>query len=264
MPSFDELRVQQQQKKLEELQKNGDAGEVTPTLDDVRNRNALKAEKAREKDGYLETLPELEPDNEPELDEDDGYEEGGSSSGTAESANVEYRESTKKDPQIAGSGSSKKKKKKDSDPDNPYAQLRNFPKSLLAYCVSMFPDAPSGPAAVAAFVYVNMPNTAGVEVPDIVRELASKYQGDKSVQNINKSMATMAKAMKAMSEKQDAIELGVSHIILDRLGLRDNLCDSLSKIDLDEKGLDTIKDNLETLSKKKRDRDNIKNGRPIR
>lgn len=143
------------------------------------------------------------------------------------------------------------------------AQIRDFPRELLNVARSEFPEATTQTDALAAYVAVK----SGLPVDDIsddVRDLIGKYEGDQTLQDIEKHMRSIEAQVRSMSNMVQELELGLAFIIYDRLGFRLNNPSSPRDVDLLEGEMLVLVARLKEQTKKAKRQENVRLGRPMR
>lgn len=197
-----------------------------------------------------------------------------------EKEEVKYKDSTKLEHEVATGGGTtsqtkeetvatpKKKSEKKATTTrsrrirSETAQIREFPRELLNLVRGEFPKSTNNQDALAAFVYVKLGKDC--DVPDSVKELARSWEGDKTIENMEKRLHNLERQTAVLAAILQEVELGLSYMLFDRFGFRkDNPKDSRSA-DLLEPGVTDMIFRLREQTKQYRQQESIKNGRPIR
>lgn len=142
-------------------------------------------------------------------------------------------------------------------------QIRNFPRDLMSAVRSEFPNANSNVDALSAYVLLKT-NADSSCVSDDVRELVSKYDGDKTAENTEKRLEHLEKQSKEMMSLLKELELVMSYIAFDRLGFRRDNPKDMRSIDFLENGVTDVIERLREQTNQFKRQESIKNGRPIR
>lgn len=142
------------------------------------------------------------------------------------------------------------------------AQIRDFPRELLDIARSEFPQATTQTDALAAYVCVKSGSPVN-NLSDSVKQLVSEYTGDQTLVNIEDRMNALELQMRSIGSFTQAIELGVSFIIYDRLGFRLDNPTNIANIDMLEGEMADLITRLRSQAKKARVQENIKRGRQI-
>lgn len=143
-----------------------------------------------------------------------------------------------------------------------FIQVAKFPRKLMALIRAEFPDAVSNNDALAAYVYVKTGRSC--EVPDNIKILADSYDGDKSAETISKTLQNLNKQMLAQMALSQETMFGVSYLILNALGFRQDNPPNARQADLMESEMADMINRLRTQAREYRQQESIKNGRPIR
>lgn len=142
-------------------------------------------------------------------------------------------------------------------------QVQNFPRELMDAVREQVPGSTNNSDALAAFVYFKLGQPELV-VPQKIKDLASKCEGDHQVENIALRLESMEQQMRGFGSIMQELELGIAYFIFDRLGFRRNTPKDARSIDFLENGVLDTRDRLREMQSQVRKRDLLKKGRPIR
>lgn len=141
-------------------------------------------------------------------------------------------------------------------------QLRNFPKSLANQAKAMFPSATNQSDAIAAYMYVM--SHGEFDVSDDVKVIAKSYEGDRTVENLEKRVSSMEKQLAEMLKMLNEIEILTGFTLYHRMGYsRANDTDT-RHIDFLETGMEDLLARIKEQTREKMKHDALTNGRPIR
>lgn len=141
------------------------------------------------------------------------------------------------------------------------AQIRDFPKELLAIARSEFPTAMNNTDALAAYVYAK--SDGSVPVSDTIKELVSEWDGDHAVEDLSTRVGHLEKKSTEMMQLLEEMELLISYLLFDRMGYRKEQPKSLRSIDmLENDGAYDIMKRAKEQSRQLRKQRNIDDGRP--
>lgn len=157
----------------------------------------------------------------------------------------------------------KSKKSIDDRPQTGTAQIRNFPKSLLAIARAEFPEASNNTDALAAYVLAKSGKT-NLDVSDTVVELVKNWDGDKTLENMEKRLSALTTQNAVLLNMLQEMELVTTFIAFDRLGYRQDVASNIRSVDFLENGVTDLMERLREQTKILRKQEAIKNGRPIR
>lgn len=176
---------------------------------------------------------------------------------------AEYRDSTELEPQISpGGGKSNPSRSKKKRVVGDSVQIRDFPRELMSIVRAEFPAANNNTDALAAYVLVK--SEKNVNVPDDVKELASTYEGDQSIRNMDQRMKYMEKTIYDLRKQNEQIMLLMSYIAFDRLGYRKEQAKSPRDVNFLESGVGDLMNRLVEQANVKHNQDERAKGRPIR
>lgn len=141
------------------------------------------------------------------------------------------------------------------------AQIRDFPKELLAIARSEFPTAMNNTDALAAYVYAK--SGGSVPVSDTIKELVSEWDGDHAVEDLSTRVGYLEKKSTEMMQLLEEMELLISYLLFDRMGYRKEQPKSLRSIDmLESDGAYDIMKRAKEQTRQLRKQRNIDDGRP--
>lgn len=155
-----------------------------------------------------------------------------------------------------------KKRVKQTRVKSETVQIPKFPRNVMDFIRHELPSAVRNEDALIAYIYIK--SGGAIEVSDDIKKLASTYDGDKTVQNLEQRMKGLENCVKLITKMSQAIEIGISGLILDRKGFSNQVPKDPKSIDFLEDGVVDIRDRLREVSNQQRKDDNIKLGRPIR
>lgn len=161
------------------------------------------------------------------------------------------------------SSGKKPTKKPDAEKQTGTAQIRDFPRSLLAIARAEFPDATNNTDALAAYLLAKS-GRSNLDVPESVSELVKNWEGDKTLENMEKRMNALSGQMAIVMAMLQEMELLTTFIAFDRLGYRQDVATDVRSVDFLESGVTDLMARLREQTKLLRKQDAIKNGRPIR
>lgn len=156
-----------------------------------------------------------------------------------------------------------KKSKSDDKPQTGNAQIRDFPRSLLTIARAEFPNASNNTDALAAYVLAKS-GRANLDVPDEVAELVKDWEGDKTLENMEKRISALTTQNAVLLSMMQEMQLMMTFIAFDRLGYRQNVSADIRSVDFLENGVTDLLERLREQTKQLRKQEAIKNGRPIR
>lgn len=244
---YESMKVQANEEKLQALK---NAGEIPQTVELPRKRPEPKFE-----DEPVRQVEE-QPSN---LEGDaDGYEVGGSGSGSAnEPTTSDYRDSTKLEPQMPSGGTKSSPGRKPKNRiTGKVVQIRDFPRDLMAIARAEFPNAQNQTDALAAYVYVKSGKT-GIEVSDEVKALVKTYEGDKTLQNIEARLEAIESNTFDTKSLLREVWYGILYVIRDRLGMRNHNPDTEKDVQFFERdGIAVLGNTLhaQVIDKQRRDK----------
>lgn len=143
-----------------------------------------------------------------------------------------------------------------------YAQIRDFPKSMLSVAKAMFPDARTNTDALAAYVYV-MNHMKG-DVPDTVKTLAATWDGDKTMVELDARIENLEKSVSSLTSLLQELELGVGFMLFDMLGFRQGNPNMPKQADFMERGVEDIITQLKAQTKRFRSQEMYRTNRRLR
>lgn len=141
-------------------------------------------------------------------------------------------------------------------------QIRDFPRELMSVARAEFPNAQNNTDALAAYVYAK--SGKNLDVPDIVRDLASKWEGDKSIANMEKRITAIERQLFVLMQQIDELLLVSTYVAFDRLGYRKENPKTVRDINFLEVGVGDVRKRLQEQAKQDRKQKEIRDGRPIR
>lgn len=170
----------------------------------------------------------------------------------------------KREPKPVRKSQPKKKSEKvvkKSRSNSDVAQIRDFPKELLAIARSEFPTAMNNTDALAAYVYAK--SDGSVPVSDTIKELVLEWDGDHAVEDLSTRVGHLEKKSTEMMQLLEEMELLISYLLFDRMGYRKEQPKSLRSIDmLENDGAYDIMKRAKEQSRQLRKQRNIDDGRP--
>lgn len=141
-------------------------------------------------------------------------------------------------------------------------QIRDFPRELMSIARSEFPNAQNNTDALAAYVFAK--SGKNLDVPDTVRDLASKWEGDKSIANMEKRITAIERQGFLILQLMEEMQLMLSYVTFDRLGYRKENPKSVREVNFLEVGVADLRIRLQEQAKQQRNQKAIRDGRPIR
>lgn len=166
-------------------------------------------------------------------------------------------------PSSGAKSSGKKKPKAETKPQSPVVQVRDFPRSLMAVARAEFPDATNNADALAAYVLAKS-GRSNLDVPESVSELVQSWDGDKTLENMEKRVSALTGQMAVMLSLMQELELLMTYVTFDRLGYRQDMPTDVRSVDFLESGVTDLMSRVREQAKLLRKQEAIKAGRPIR
>ena len=163
----------------------------------------------------------------------------------------------------SSNGSKKKPKQDAAKPQSSVVQIRDFPRSLMAVARAEFPDATNNSDALAAYLLAKS-GRSNLDVPDSVSELVQNWEGDKTLENMEKRISALTGQMAIMLSLLQELELLMTFVTFDRLGYRQDMAADVRSVDFLESGVTDLMARVREQAKQLRKQEAIKNGRPIR
>ena len=157
----------------------------------------------------------------------------------------------------------KSSKKADAEKQTGTSQIRDFPRVLLAIARAEFPDASNNTDALAAYVLAKS-GRANLDVPESVAELVKNWEGDKTLENMERRLSALTTQNAVLLGLMQEMELIMTFIAFDRLGYRQSVASDIRNVDFLENGVTDLLERLREQTKALRKQEAIKNGRPIR
>ena len=141
-------------------------------------------------------------------------------------------------------------------------QIRDFPRELMVIARSEFPSSQSNTDALAAYVLAKSGKNA--DVPDVVRDLVSNWDGDKSIVNMEKRITAIEKQGFILLQTVEEMLLMLSYVTFDRLGYRKENPKSARDVNFLEVGVADLRTRLREQSQQQRNQRAVRDGKPIR
>lgn len=156
-----------------------------------------------------------------------------------------------------------KKSKSDDKPQTGTSQIRDFPKVLLSIARAEFPEASNNTDALGAYVLAKS-GRANLDVPESVAELVKNWEGDKTLENMERRLSALTTQNAVLLGLMQEMELVMTFIAFDRLGYRQAVASDIRNVDFLENGVADLIERLREQTKTFRKQEAVKNGRPIR
>lgn len=137
--------------------------------------------------------------------------------------------------------------------DSPTIDIKDFPKSLMQEVRMLFPDSTNNSDALAAFVYIKLGGLA--DVSDEIKELSKSFSGDRSLSTMDDRTVNIERHSRDSVKLLKEIEIAVSALVLNGLGLNKSLPRSGKDVDFLEPGVLDVRGALQLAANKQRARD---------
>ena len=124
--------------------------------------------------------------------------------------------------------------------------LHAFPKSLVIFARSEFPELTRQDDVVAAYVLAKSNKINSFDgIPENVKKAALAYQArDKTVDNLDTRLRNVEKSLMVLSHANEMFEYAFAYLIADRLGFRERSASNPSMIDFKERSVEEVLGNL--------------------
>lgn len=142
------------------------------------------------------------------------------------------------------------------------AQIRDFPRELLDIARKEFPTATTASDALAAFVLAKSGGTSE-NVPAHIVDLVRDWDGDRSMLDMNARVASVEHAVREIRKSTSLLELGLSYLIFDFDGFREQAPKGPSDIDFLDVGAQEVLERLSAQHRQHAKRKRVKDGRPL-
>lgn len=141
-------------------------------------------------------------------------------------------------------------------------QMPKVPRAVADFIIKEFPNADRREDALTAYIYIK--SGQKFEVSDKVKALVEEYEGDKSIQNMEKRVQSLERMAYDMTRILQELQLGMSYVLADRKGFCKAPYTDARSVNLLEQGVLDVRERLREQTNEQKKRDDVKKGRPIR
>lgn len=151
-------------------------------------------------------------------------------------------------------------------PKSENCNIKDFPRELMNEVRHLFPNATNNQDALSAFVLAHLDEY--ISVSETVDALVKDYNKTDPVVSVDERLHNLERQVSILVKGLTGLELGLSYIIYDRLGYRNNQPKDARSADMLESNrsgaVTDIVTRMREQANQMRKEENIKNGRPIR